>query len=63
MKLETHINGSLKIFLIPENDLDKEILKRINEQSQIEVAGSGSAYYGKALQEGAIIISEHEKAI
>lgn len=58
MKIEAGLNGEVKLFIIPENDLDKEILKRINVESKIEIAGASSVHFGKALIEGSIIISE-----
>lgn len=63
MKIESHINGSVKIYIIPETDLDREILKRMGEESKIEVAGSASVHFGKALHEGSLIITENEKTI
>lgn len=61
MKLEASMNGKVKVFLIPETDLDREILKRITEESQIEIAGPNSVHFNKALAEGSVIISEPEK--
>ena len=60
MKVEASINGQVKLFLIPENDLDVEILKRFTHESKVDVAAVDSEYYGKRLKTGAIILSEHE---
>ena len=58
LKVETIINGEAIIFIMPSNDLDREIAKTIKSDSVITtVSITGAQYHGKAVPEGTIIIS------
>ena len=58
MKIETIINGEAIIFIMPSNDLDREICKTVKSDSVITtVSITGAQYHGKAVPEGTIIIS------
>lgn len=58
LKVETIINGDALIFIMPQNDLDREIAKTVKSESHITVVSiTGAQYHGKAVPEGTIIIS------
>lgn len=58
LKVETIINGEAIIFIMPSNDLDREIAKTVKSDSVITtVSITGAQYHGKAVPEGTIIIS------
>ena len=58
LKVETIYSGDAIIFIMPSNDLDREILKTIKTESVItSVSITGAQYHGKAVPEGTIIIS------
>ena len=58
LKIETIINGEVIIFIMPSNDLDREICKTVKSDSVITtVSITGAQYHGKAVPEGTIIIS------
>jgi len=58
LKVETIINGEVIIFIMPSNDLDREIAKTVKSDSVITtVSITGAQYHGKAVPEGTIIIS------
>ena len=58
LKVETIINGDAIIFIMPSNDLDREIAKTVKSDSVITtVSITGAQFHGKAVPEGTIIIS------
>ena len=58
LKVETIYNVDAIIFIMPSNDLDREILKTIKTESVItSVSITGAQYHGKSVPEGTIIIS------
>lgn len=58
IKTETSINGEVILFLIPNTDLDREILKTIKPNSKITIVSvKGAQFHGKAVPEGTIVIS------
>lgn len=58
LKVETIYNVDAIIFIMPSNDLDREIAKTVKADSVITVVSiTGAQYHGKAVPEGTIIIS------
>ena len=55
LKIETIINGEAIIFIMPSNDLDREICKTVKSDSVITtVSITGAQYHGKAVPEKTI---------
>lgn len=56
MKVETIMNGTIKLVLIPENDLEKIALEMISKtEVESTLINSQTAILNKVLQEGLVI--------
>lgn len=56
MKVETIMNGTIRLVLIPENDLEKIALEMISKtEVESTLINSQTAILNKVLQEGLVI--------
>jgi hypothetical protein len=58
MKFQFTVNGSVGLALIPENDLEKSLLKSLSTQQNVFKEVSKSASLGALYNDGTIIISQ-----
>ena len=58
MKYQFVVNGSIGLALIPENDLEKSLLKNLSTQTNSFKEVSKSASLGALYNDGTIIISQ-----
>jgi hypothetical protein len=58
MKFQFTVNGSVGLALIPENDLEKSLLKSLSTQNNTFKEVSKSASLGAMFNDGTVIISQ-----
>jgi len=59
MKLTSVINGSIQLVIIPENDIEKEILKRVNGCTAVLISDNNSILNQPV--SGALLIKEEKE--
>lgn len=56
MKVEIIMNGSLKLVLVPENDIDKSVLEAVSKTDiEASIIDQHTQILDKVIQEGLII--------
>ena len=59
MKVEAIVNEEVTLVLVPENDLDAEILRKLtNQKNEIIDIRSGASVLGKTFNNGVVIKKE-----